>query len=205
MPIKINKVRLNYYDESVAVINITVIELHARMLIATLHISNMLRCLNLYSLMKSKLIIKTLFCNLTLFSLAIPISAGEAILKFHRTEENFANGDPIWRLELQQKGETILSWKAAASSKRHQQLDRRWAPGNGAPLPQGTYQVGKPEKWGNDIWLQLDPLFRTSRTGLGIHNCYPGVGCICIPDRKDLENLAKTVQSKQVNRLVVAN
>jgi hypothetical protein len=29
---------------------------------------------------------------------------------------------------------------------------------------------------------------------LGIHRCYPGTGCICIPSRTDIEALAEWVR-----------
>ena len=58
---------------------------------------------------------------------------------------------------------------------------------------------------GQDLWLQLDPLFPTSRSALGIHNCYPGVGCICIPDREQLSSLADAVRRYNINRLKVVD
>ena len=53
--------------------------------------------------------------------------------------------------------------------------------------------------------MQLDPLFPTSRSALGIHNCYPGVGCICIPDRQTLNSLADAVRRYNVDQLTVVN
>ena len=131
--------------------------------------------------------------------------AGAANLQLKRTSATYANGDPIWQLELIDSGRVIKSWKAVASAKQHQQLDRRWSPGNGSPLPKGNYRLGPPEPWGQDLWMQLDPLFPTSRSALGIHNCYPGIGCICIPDRAQLEDLANAVRRYSVNQLKVVN
>ena len=45
----------------------------------------------------------------------------------------------------------------------------------------------------------------TSRSALGIHNCYPGVGCICIPDREQLTSLADAVRRYNINRLKVVD
>ena len=129
----------------------------------------------------------------------------ETVLLLQRTSENNANGDPIWSLKLQQNGQSLQRWQAVASAKRHQQLDRRWSPGNGSPLPKGNYRLGAPEPWGNDVWMQLDPLFQTSRSGLGIHNCYPGVGCICIPNRDDLTSLADAVRRHNIKTLIVVD
>ena len=72
-------------------------------------------------------------------------------------------------------------------------------------VPKGTYRVGPPEPWGADLWLQLDPLFPTSRSALGIHNCYPGIGCICIPDRQELSDLADAVRRYNGTRLKVVD
>ncbi len=129
--------------------------------------------------------------------------ASETRLLLRRTSDNNANGDPLWSLQLQQNGQSLQRWQAVASAKRHQQLDRRWSPDNGSPLPKGNYRLGAPEPWGHDVWMQLDPLFQTSRSGLGIHNCYPGVGCICIPNRDDLTSLADAVRRYNVKQLIV--
>ena len=131
--------------------------------------------------------------------------ATPASLQLKRTSGTYANGDPIWQVQLLQQGQVLQRWKAVASAKQHQNLDRRWSPGNGSPLPKGTYRLGQPEPWGQDLWLQLDPLFPTSRSALGIHNCYPGVGCICIPDREQLSSLADAVRRYNINRLKVVD
>ena len=135
--------------------------------------------------------------------LSAPAIAAE--LELRRSGSSYANGDPIWTLQLRDGAVIRDQWQAVASAKRHQQLDRRWSPGNGSPLPKGTYRVGPAEPWGADLWLQLDPLFPTSRSALGIHNCYPGIGCICIPDRKDLTDLADAVRRYNVTRLKVVD
>ena len=135
--------------------------------------------------------------------LSAPSLAAE--LELRRTGSSYDNGDPIWLLQLRDGGQVQQQWQAVASAKRHQQLDRRWSPGNGSPLPKGTYRVGEPEPWGADLWLQLDPLFPTSRSALGIHNCYPGIGCICIPDRQELSDLADAVRRYNVTRLKVVD
>jgi len=135
--------------------------------------------------------------------LSAPAIAAE--LELRRSGSSYANGDPIWALQLRDGAVIRDQWQAVASAQRHQQLDRRWSPGNGSPLPKGTYRVGPPEPWGADLWLQLDPLFATSRSALGIHNCYPGIGCICIPDRQELSDLADAVRRYNVTRLKVVD
>ena len=93
-------------------------------------------------------------------------------------------------------------WRARSSTRTSTGAGH---PETGSPLPKGTYQLGQPEPWGQDLWLQLDPLFPTSRSALGIHNCYPGVGCICIPDREQLSSLADAVRRYNINRLKVVD
>lgn len=145
------------------------------------------------------------FTALLLGLLPTASAASEATLVLKRSSASFPNGDPRWQLQLMREGKVLQSWTAAASARRHQALDRLWTPGNGSPLPQGSYRLGRPEPWGRDIWMQLDPLFATRRSGLGIHNCYPGVGCICIPDRQQLSRLADAVRRHQVTRLRVVD
>ena len=59
------------------------------------------------------------------------------------------------------------------------QLDRNWSPGNGAPLPQGEWRLGRGQPWGADWWIGMEPLLPTGRTGIGIHVCGPdSAGCI---------------------------
>ena len=147
--------------------------------------------------------------NLRPLALLLPLMlcapAIAAELELRRSGSSYANGDPIWTLQLRDGAVIRDQWQAVASAQRPQQLDRRWSPGNGSPLPKGTYRVGPPEPWGADLWLQLDPLFPTSRSALGIHNCYPGIGCICIPDRKELTDLADAVRRYNVTRLKVVD
>ena len=142
-----------------------------------------------------------------LLALVLPVAlqagAHAAELELRRSGRNDAQGTPLWIVQLKAEGRIRQQWPATASAAVHQQLDRRWSPGNGSPLPKGRYKLGQPEPWGSDLWLQLDPLFATSRSALGIHNCYPGVGCICIPDRQQLESLAAAVRRHGITRLTV--
>ena len=89
-----------------------------------------------------------------LFGLAVANAswAAPANLQLKRTSGTYANGDPIWQLQLIEAGRVLQSWKAVASAKAHQNLDRRWSPGNGSPLPKGNYRLGQPEPWGQDLW-----------------------------------------------------
>ena len=106
-----------------------------------------------------------------------------------------------WVLELFKGQQLLAQWPAVSGYHSKQTADRRWSPGNGAPLPIGTYALGQPEPWGTDLWLNLEPQFETDRSGLGIHNCNPGSGCLCIPNRKDLEILADWVQATGIREL----
>ncbi len=136
----------------------------------------------------------------------LPIAAhAAAILTLERTKDTYRNGDPVWLLKLMDGPKQVASWKAASGSSHRQKLDRRWSPGNGSPLPKGTYRLGTPEPHGQDLWIDLQPKFATSRSELGIHNCFPGVGCICIPDRQALNSLATAIRSWQIRSLKVIN
>ena len=99
----------------------------------------------------------------------------------------------------------LAQWPAVSGYKSKQKADRLWSPGNGAPLPVGTYALGQPEPWGTDLWLNLAPQFETDRSGLGIHNCNPGSGCLCIPNRNDLKVLADWVQATGIQELKVVD
>ena len=77
--------------------------------------------------------------------------------------------------------------------------------GNAAPLPAGVYSLGRPEPWGNDLWFDLTPRFDTTRSALGIHRCYPGTGCICIPERAEIDALARWVKATGIRSLKVVN
>ena len=61
--------------------------------------------------------------------------AAPADLQLKRTSATYPNGDPIWQLQLVEAGRVLQSWQAVASANAHQNLDRRWSPGNGSPLP----------------------------------------------------------------------
>jgi len=136
-------------------------------------------------------------------ALAPGAAGAEAWLSLERTAARFPSGDPIWLLKLRQGPRQLASWKAASGAANRQQHDRRWSPGNAAPLPPGRYRVGTPEPWGQDLWIDLEPRFATGRSGLGIHHCLPGVGCICLPDRRGLDGLAAAIRRWDVRRLEV--
>jgi hypothetical protein len=132
-------------------------------------------------------------------------AAAEAQLSLERSRASFPNGDPIWQLRLIDGPKLVRSWQAASGAANRQRLDRRWTQGNGAPLPPGSYRLGKPEPWGHDLWIELQPQFATSRSGLGLHHCMPGVGCICLPNRQDLKEASATIQRLGIRRLQVLN
>ena len=143
-------------------------------------------------------------CTAVWLSLLIgPVVAAESQLLLRPSQERFPSGDRIWWLEWRQGKQVLQRWAAASGAGQSQGLDRRWNPGNGAPLPAGTYLLGRPEPWGRDLWIGLEPRFSTRRSGLGIHNCFPGVGCICLPQRRELDQLASLIRKHDIRRLVV--
>jgi hypothetical protein len=143
-------------------------------------------------------------CTAVLLSLLIgPVVAAESQLLLRPSQERFPSGDRIWWLEWRQGKRLLQRWAAASGAGQSQGLDRRWNPGNGAPLPAGSYLLGRPEPWGRDLWIGLEPRFSTRRSGLGIHNCFPGVGCICLPQRRELDQLASLIRKHDIRRLVV--
>ena len=145
-----------------------------------------------------------LLINLGL-SLMPAAARAEATLSLERTDDSFANGVPMWLLKLSDGKKLLGSWQAASGARERQKLDRLWSPGNGSPLPAGKYRLGPAEPFGKDLWIDLQPEFETSRSALGIHNCFPGVGCICIPDRKALGNLSEIIQKLRIKTLTVVN
>ena len=143
-------------------------------------------------------------CIAVLLPLLIgPVIAAENQLLLRPSQERFSSGDRIWWLEWRQGKQLLQRWAAASGAGQSQGLDRRWSPGNGAPLPAGTYDLGRPEPWGRALWIGLEPRFSTRRSGLGIHHCFPGVGCICLPQRRELDQLASLIRRHDIRRLVV--
>ena len=131
---------------------------------------------------------------------------GETLqLRAKRTDLQRTDGQRQWLLELHQGKTVLASWPAVSGTPQSQNLDRNWSPGNGAPLPPGDYTLGPPELWGSDIWITLSPLFANSRSGLGIHHCNPGSGCLCLPDRSSLLALTAWMQEVNIKRLRVLN
>ena len=133
------------------------------------------------------------------------LQGGAVQLSTRRTIERFPDGNRIWKVELHRGAHLLASWPAASGVAGRQAADRRWSPGNASPLPAGAYSLGRPEPWGNDLWFDLTPRFDTTRSALGIHRCYPGTGCICIPDRADIEALASWVRASGIRTLKVVN
>ena len=130
---------------------------------------------------------------------------GGLALTSRRTEQKFSDDNSVWRVELHGQGQLLASWIAASGIAERQQVDRQWSPGNASPLPPGDYNLGAPEPWGEDLWFTLTPRFDTTRSALGIHRCYPGTGCICIPNRGDIEALAAWVREAEIRSLTVLN
>tara|TARA_B000000441_G_C21492312_1_gene204576 strand:- start:33 stop:545 length:513 start_codon:yes stop_codon:yes gene_type:complete len=133
------------------------------------------------------------------------LQGGGLQLSTRRTAELFPDGNRIWKVELHRGPTLLASWPAASGVAGRQSADRRWSPGNAAPLPAGVYSLGRPEPWWNDLWFDLIPRFDTTRSALGIHRCYPGTGCICIPERADIDALAMWVKTSGIRILKVVN
>lgn len=142
--------------------------------------------------------------TLELLGPGVAVSAQtRTVLELRPSLQRFPSGDPIWWLELRQGGRRLARWATATGLSARQSADRLWTPGNGAPLPPGLYRVGRPEPWGRDRWIELSPMFKTNRSALGIHHCFPGVGCICFPKRRELDQLADLITRHGVDRLEV--
>ena len=135
------------------------------------------------------------------------LSMGHTLrLTMRRTNDVFPDGNILWLVELHADGSLLAQWTAASGIAQRQTADRLWSPGNASPLPAGTYRLGDPEPWGDDLWFDLQPRFETTRSALGIHRCYPGTGCICIPSRTDIEALAEWVRaSGGLGEITVSN
>ena len=133
------------------------------------------------------------------------LESGELRLTTRRTEQTLSDGNRLWSVELHSGDRLLASWKAVSGIAQRQDADRLWSPGNAAPLPAGRYSLGQPEPWGEDLWFDLQPRFETSRSALGIHRCYPGTGCICIPSRTDIDALAAWVRQANLQTLSVVN
>lgn len=135
----------------------------------------------------------------------VAVAEGRLALEFRRGEGRFPSGDPIWWLELRRNGSTVARWRAASGIASRQVADRRWSPGNAAPLPPGLYRLGRPEAWAGSYWIDLKPRFSTTRSALGIHTCLPGSGCICLPDAADTAAVARWIRSAGITQLTVLN
>ena len=133
------------------------------------------------------------------------LEAGDLRLTTRRTERMLPDGNRQWSVELHSGTRLLARWMAVSGIAQRQDADRLWSPGNAAPLPAGRYSLGQPEPWGEDLWFDLQPRFETSRSALGIHHCYPGTGCICIPSRAEIDALAAWVRQANLQTLLVVN
>jgi len=135
---------------------------------------------------------------------AVPAS-GRFALEFRRVPGRHPSGDQLWWLELRRNGTTVARWPAASGIASRQSADRRWTPGNAAPLPPGPYRLGRPEAWAGSYWIDLLPRFATRRSALGIHTCLPGSGCICLPSAADTAAVARWIRATGLRQLTVLN
>jgi hypothetical protein len=142
----------------------------------------------------------------------------EVRLTFERTGRQLQRtGDPIWDLRVEIPGEPVRHFDAV-SGRADRQSANRHQMGSEAPLPQGTYTIGKIEPLGRQdprelgpIWIGIEPLFPTGRRVLGIHldpsagiNWNSGTGgCIGLIRRADMVSLAELVRRSHAQTLVV--
>jgi hypothetical protein len=138
-------------------------------------------------------------------SAALLAPPAQFALEFRRVDGRHGSGDQLWWLELRRNGSAVARWPAASGVVGRQRADRRWSPGNGAPLPPGLYRLGRPEAWAGSYWIDLLPRFATSRSALGIHTCLPGTGCICLPNAADTAAVARWIQATGLRQLKVVN
>lgn len=134
-----------------------------------------------------------------------PAAGSRFSLEFQRGKGQHASGDALWWLELKRNGTTVARWPAASGIASRQRADRRWSPGNGAPLPPGVYRLGRPEAWAGSFWISLQPRFPTSRSALGIHTCLPGTGCICLPNPSDTAAVTRWIRNTGLTQLTVVD
>lgn len=146
-----------------------------------------------------------LLVALLLVSSAGPVAASSYELVFQRTRGLLPSGHRRWNLTLQRGGQAVASWPAVSGTPKAQTADRRWSPGNGAPLPVGRYSVGWPERWDGSWWVDLSPRFSTTRSALGIHTCLPGSGCICLPSKADTDAVVAWIRKADIRQLRVVN
>ena len=146
--------------------------------------------------------------------------SSEVRLTFERTNRQLQRtGDPIWDLRVEIPGEPVRHFEAVSGRADRQSANRHQL-GSEAPLPQGTYTIGKIEPLGRQdpkelgpIWIGIEPLFPTGRRVLGIHldpsagiNWNSGTGgCIGLIRRADMLSLAELVQRSHAQTLVVNN
>lgn len=128
-------------------------------------------------------------------------------------------GDPIWLLSLQVNNQTVVQFDRV-SGRAHRQDANRHQGGSLAPLPPGTYIVGKVEPLGpidlaelRPLWIGIEPTFATGRGHLGIH-LYPSanrnanggtLGGIRLINPDAIADLASLVGQRQARTLQVMN
>ena len=144
-----------------------------------------------------------------------PELATAAYLRLDRTNRTNNLGNPIYSLKGYNNGQKRLQVDAVSGTARTQRRDRHRG-NNFAPLPDGKYAVGRPERRKTraigGTFIHIKPAFRTRRTELGIH-WNPGfnqqgkrdgtAGCIGITRRIDRDRVNKFVRKYRVKRLVV--
>jgi len=144
------------------------------------------------------------------------VRQSETTLILSKTNRSNILGNPIWALTTPsgQSFDVVTGRSFTQSKNRHQE-------GTEAPLPPGTYYIGKThhgpfslEELGNSWFIDLIPQFNTGRTELGIHldpsfgiseNEDGTSGCIGMTNPQDLNELVHLIETRGINKLVVSS
>jgi hypothetical protein len=127
-----------------------------------------------------------------------------------------AQNNPLYQLSFYANGQLIRAY-AAVTGRAYTQTRNRQQAGTQAPLPNGRYRVFKSTIPGTTSevggrFLPIQPLFRTGRSGLGIHydpsfgqgNGEDGTeGCIALTNQWELDELLNYVRIYQPEYLEV--
>ena len=127
-----------------------------------------------------------------------------------------ALGNPLYELRLYANGQFIGAY-ATVTGRAHTQNKNRQVAGTEAPLPDGKYTVARAPIPGTlpeagDLFLPIQPLFRTGRSALGIHydpsfekgNGEDGTsGCIALTNKVELDQVLNYVRTYQPEYLEV--
>lgn len=150
-------------------------------------------------------------------------SLQRARLLFGRGQDKVpGTGDPIWRLQVVQGNRVITELPALTGMASRQNVDRHIS-GTKAPLPAGRYAITREgiergpfaeAELGSGYWVPIEPLFKTARSYLGIHqdpswgrkNNESGTsGCIGLQSAEATVKLAQLIDQYDIRELIVVN